>query len=251
VKLLVRAPSAAFKDALSEHRLRGTIDPARAVRQHAAFVRALRAAGVEVVELPPEPALPDACFVSDTLVPLGDLVVLARPGAEARRAETRSMARFARARIEPPGTLDGGDVIVYGRRVAIGISARTNRDGAEQLASLARAACYEPCLCPVDDRLHLATAVTVLDAACLIGTPAGFASLDATGAGDGVERLLVPDDELPAANVLPAGGRCFMAAGYPRAAALLREHGETVVEVELDEFTMADGGPTCLVAILP
>ena len=234
MRLLVRPPSAAFKRALSEHPLRGKIDPHRALLQHVAFVQALHDAGVEIVELPAEPELPDACFVSDTLVPIGD-----------------SVARYATARIEAPGTLDGGDVIVYGDRVAIGVSARTNREGAEQLRRLAQGAGQRAFLCPVDDRLHLASAVTVLRPDRLIGTAAGFRSLDAAGAAEGVERLLLDDADVPAANVLAAGGRCFMAAGFPRAAATLREAGEDVVEVNLDEFTKADGGPTCLVAILP
>jgi dimethylargininase len=251
VKLLVRPPSPAFKQALSEHKLRREIDPQRALQQHAAFVEALRNAGVDIVELAPESQLPDACFVSDTLVLLGDSVVLTRPGAESRRRETDSVARFATARIVAPGTLDGGDVIVYGGRVAIGVSARTNRDGAEQLCRLAQGAGYRAFICAVDDRLHLASAVTVLRPDRLAGTAAGFRSLDAVGAAEETERLLLDDEDVPAANVLAAGGRCFMAAGYPRAAAILRNAGEDVVEVELDEFTKADGGPTCLVALLP
>ena len=251
MRLLVRPPSPAFKRALSEHPLRGKIDPHRALQQHVAFVQALHDAGVEVVELPAEPELPDACFVSDTLVPIGDSVVLTRPGAESRRRETDSVARYATARIEGPGTLDGGDVIVYGDRIAIGVSARTNREGAEQLCRLAEGAGHRAFLCPVDDRFHLASAVTVLRPDRLVGTAAGFRSLDAAGAAEGVERLLLDDADVPAANVLAAGGRCFMAAGFPRAAAILREAGEDVVEVKLDEFTKADGGPTCLVAILP
>ena len=251
MKLLVRPPSPAFQDALSEHPLRAQIDPERAARQHAAFVRALRDAALDVVELACEPPLADACFVSDTLVPLGRCVVLTRPGAESRRPEIESVARFASARIEEPGTLDGGDVIVYGDRVAIGVSARTNREGAEQLCRLAQDAGLRAFMCPVDDRLHLASAVTVLGPGRLVGTKAGFRSLDAAGAAEGLERLLIDDEELPAANVLATGGRCFMAAGYPRAAALLRAAGEEIVELELDEFTKADGGPTCLVAVLP
>jgi len=246
----MRRPGPAFKDALSEHPLRGRIDPERAVRQHAAFARALRSAGVEVVELGPEPALADATFVSDTLVRLGDLVVLTRPGAESRRPEIGPVAHLAGARIEAPGTLDGGDVIVYGDRVAIGLSARTNREGAEQLCRIAEKRGRRAFLCPVDDRLHLASAVTVLGPERLVGTAAGFRSLDAAGAADGAVRLLLDDDDLPAANVLAVAGGCFMAAGYPRAAALLRAAGEDVVEVELDEFTKADGGPTCLVAVI-
>jgi dimethylargininase len=259
VRYLVRPPTAAFSRALSEHPDAARIDPVRARAQHDAFVAALAEAGCEVVRLAPEPDLPDAPFVSDTLVALDGLVVLTRPGAQSRQGEVESVARCVRAlvgrtarvvSIEPPGTLDGGDVIVYGRRVAIGVSARTNRDGAEQLARLCSDAGYQPFLCPVVDRLHLATAVTVLAGDRLVGTLAGFASLDAAGAAENVERLVVDDHELPAANVLPAGGRCFMAAGYPRAATMLRARGETVVEVELGEFTKADGGPTCLVGIL-
>jgi dimethylargininase len=257
VRYLVRAPTAAFRQALSEHPQAGSIEPERAARQHAAFVAALVDAGCQVVRLAPEPDLPDAPFVSDTLVALERLVVLTRPGAPSRRPEVASVERCVRRltsaridRIAAPGTLDGGDVIVYGNRLAIGISARTNRAGAEQLARIAAGAGYRPFLCPVSDRLHLATAVTALGGDRLLGTSAGFASLDAVGAAEGVERVLVPDAELPAANVLPAGGRCLVAAGYPRAAALLRARGDEVVELELGEFTKADGGPTCLVGIL-
>jgi dimethylargininase len=261
VKVLVRPPSPAFRQALSEHPERKRIDPGRALAQHARFVVELEAAGCEVVRLPPEPELPDAPFVSDTFVPLDGLIVMTRPGAVTRLGEVESVERCLRLllapdarikRIAAPGTLDGGDVIIYARRLAIGVSARTNREGAEQLAALARAAGYDTCLCPVTDRLHLATAVTVLRPDRLVGTPAGFASLDAAGAAPGeVERVVLDEEDLPAANVLPVGGRCLVAAGYPRAAALLCERGEDVVEVELDEFTRADGGPTCLVGLLP
>ena len=88
----------------------------------------------------------------------------------------------------------------------------------------------------------------------LIGTASGFASLDAAGpdvAPDDVERLVIPDDEVAGANVLAIAGRCFIARGSPGAVGALRNAGESVVEVELDEFLRADGGPTCLVAPVP
>src|SRR5439155_360765 len=177
-----------------------------------------------------------------------------RTPAMRRRSRSRASAgsgcRCCEAADAAAGTLDGGDVIVCGDRVAIGISARTNREGAEQLCRIAEKRGHRAFLCPVDDRLHLASAVTVLGPDRLVGTAAGFRSLDAVGAAEGVERLLLDDDDLPAANVLAVAGRCFIAAGYPRAAALLRAAGEDVVEVELDEFTKADGGPTCLVAVI-
>jgi dimethylargininase len=268
MRLIVREPSEAFGRALSEHPDAGAIDVARAVAQHVAFVGALRDAGIEIVELPPDPDCADACFVSDVLLTLPEaddpggpaaLLVAGRPGAQSRRPEVapvaergRELASQARAyEIVAPGTIDFGDVIVYGDRVAIGVSARTNEEGARQLAAAVAAAGYRAFLCPVNDRLHLATAITVLRADRLIGTSAGFASLDDAGAevapAAEIERLLVPDDEIVGANVLAAGGCCFVPAGNPVAAALMRAAGETVVELDLSQFTFADGGPTCLV----
>ena len=282
-RIIVRAPGAAFTRALSTHPERGLIDVARAVRQHAAFVDALRVAGLSVVELEPDPDLPDAPFVSDTLLAFADapgpsravmpdvpprcrgarLIVATRPGAPSRRGEVGPVLACATdlrpgarvIEIVEPGTLDAGDVIVYGDRVAIGVSARTNVCGAGQLALAVQELGYRAYLCPVRDRLHLATAVTAIGEGRLIGTATGFASLDgasrdAAPAGE-VERLTVPDAELPGANVLALGGRCFIAAGHPTATRLLRDAGETVVELELGEFVRADGGPTCLVAVVP
>jgi N-dimethylarginine dimethylaminohydrolase len=108
----------------------------------------------------------------------------------------------------------------------------------------------------VTGRLHLATAVTAVAPDTLIGTAAGFASLDAAGPADAappreIRRLLLPDEELPGANVLAVGGHAFLASGNPTAARLLRETGLGVHELELDEFSLADGGPTCLVNVLP
>ena len=151
--------------------------------------------------------------------------------------------------------LEGGDVVVFGYRIAIGLSARTNEPGAQVLADAARSIGYRPFLCPVPDRLHLATAVTAVTPDTLIGTAAGFASLDAAGpdaapAGE-FRRLLLPDDELSGANVLALGRHAFLGAGNPTAARLLRETGLVVHEFDLSEFALADGGPTCLVNVLP
>lgn len=265
----MRPPSEALRLALSEHPERDRIDPQRAVREHMAYVEAIQAAGVLVAMLPPEPGLPDACFTWDTVLafaPLAGgasaLLVAARPGEPSRRPEVASVLASARGiapnaevvEIREPGTLDGGDVITYGRRVAIGISARTNEAGARQLAAAVQRIGYQAFLCPVDDRLHLASAVTPIRARRLIGTASGFQSLDAAGpevAPDDVERLVIPDDQGAGANVLAAGGRCFIARGYSAAVEAMTKAGESVVEVELDEFLRADGGPTCLVAPIP
>lgn len=269
VRLIMRPPSDALRRALSAHPERDRIDPARARREHAAYVAAIEATGVHVTLLPFEPDQPDACFTWDTVLafarPGGGstiLLVAARPGEASRRSEVASVLACARVmapdsevvEIAEPGTLDGGDVITYGRRVAIGISARTNEAGARQLAAAVQRIGYQAFSCPVNDRLHLASAVTPIGPRRLIGTASGFASLDAAGpqvAPDDIERLAIPEDEVGGANVLAIGGRCFIARGYPIAVEAVRTAGESVVEVELDEFLRADGGPTCLVAPVP
>lgn len=263
MRLIMRPPGEALRHALSQHPERSRIDPANAARQHATYVRAIESADVPVTLLPVADGLADACFTWDTVLafrPLDGegtaLLVAARPGEPSRRPEVESVLACARQlaphaelmAIGEPGTLDGGDVITYGRRVAIGVSARTNADGARQLADAVTRLGYDAALCPVDNRLHLASAATPLRPNRLIGTPAGYRSLEAGGVADGVERLLIDDADEPAANVLAVGGRCFVAAGYPKAVAIMRAAGETVVEVELGEFLRADGGPTCLVA---
>ena len=269
--VIVRPPGPAFHDAISTHPDRHLIDVSRVHSQHEAFCAALEDAGLPLLRLPEEPDLPDATFVSDTLVALAPVlpeglpvVVVARPALASRRPEVDSVLRAALARlpagvrfvpVEDPGTLEGGDVVIFGDRIAIGLSARTNAIGARVLADAARSLGYRPFLCPVTDRLHLATAVTAVAPAILIGTAAGFASLDAAGPDAAppreIGRLLLPHEELPGANVLAIGRHAFLASGNPTAARLLRETGLEVHELALDEFALADGGPTCLVNVLP
>lgn len=271
MRCIVRPPGAAFRDAISSHPARDRIDVARAIREHAAFVAALEAAGATVTCLDADPELPDATFVSDTLVALPRpggggtaMLVVARPALPSRRAEVASVLACVTAvlapdlpfvAVPPPATLEGGDVVVFGERIAIGVSARTSEDGARVLADAARTLGYRAFLCPVPDRLHLATAVTAVGADLLLGTAAGFASLDAAGPdcapAHSVDRILLPDGEVGGANVLAIDGTALLSAGNPTAARRLAERGLRVVELELDEFARADGGPTCLVNVVP
>lgn len=269
--VIVRPPGAAFRNAMSTFGGYTDLDPRRAGREHARFVREVAAAGVRVIALPRARGLPDATFVSDVVLVLptlpgrgagAPLVVVARPGEAARRPEVASVEAAVLGavegprtvyRVQAPGTLDGGDVLAWSDRLAIGISGRTNAEGAAQLACAAEAAGYRPILCPVRDRLHLASEVTVVRDGLLVGTSAGLASLRAGAAGAlaGVETVVVADDEAAAANVLALGETTIVAAGYPGVATSLRAAGERVVEVPLSEMIRADAGPTCLVVIIP
>ena len=133
-----RAVSPTLADCELTHLEREPLDVARAVAEHEAYEQLLTQLGATVRRLPPEPECPDAVFVEDTAVVLDEIAIITRPGAPSRRPETRSVeAALARhrplARIHGAATMDGGDVLVSGRRLYVGLSSRTNLEAVEQM----------------------------------------------------------------------------------------------------------------------
>ena len=273
MKIIMRPPRAAFRRALSKHPLGGQIDPQAARRQHEWLRAEMTKAGAEIVLLDPDPDLPDAPFVQDVMItftraedPQGRsaLLVATRPGAPSRRPEVPSVMAAARELIPPgcrvmeieePGTMDGGDILIFAERVIIGVSGRTNREGAEQLQAAVDELGYKTFLCPVSDgRLHFASAITRVRPDCAIGTAIGYRDLDAAGPDvlprDQIRRIVIPDEELPAHNVVLINDSLFVPAGNPISVGLLREAGEHVVEVPFEHFTRADAGLTCLMGVV-
>ena len=234
------------------HLGRAAIDLDRARAQHATFERVLNELGCDVRRLPPAPDLPDAVFVQDTAVVLDEVTVLARPGAAPRRPEVRTVAEALSGlrplrRIEPPGTLDGGDVVPVGRTVYVGQTARTNADAARQLGELLRPFGYAVRPVPVTACLHLQSAVTpVADRGLLVNRawvePAAFGN---------VELIDVDPAEPFAANALRVGGAVVYPAGFPQTKARLVAHGLRVVAVDLSELAKAEAGVTCCCLLVP
>ena len=134
-RALVRRPSPRLAEGLITHIARTPVDLVRAQLQWEEYVAAFRAEGWETVEVPPADDCPDAAFVEDTVVVYGDLAVIARPGADQRRPETAGTEEtlaglgYRIARIEEPGTLDGGDVLKHDGTVWVGLGGRTNQSG--------------------------------------------------------------------------------------------------------------------------
>ena len=149
------------------HLERAPIDWERARAQHTAYEEALKALGCRVERLAGQPAQPDSVFIEDTAVVVDEIAVIARPGAASRRGETPivrdALRRYRRvAAVEAPGTLDGGDVLRVGRQVYVGLSSRTNAEGARQLAAALTPCGYSVETIVVKDCLHLKTAVSAL-----------------------------------------------------------------------------------------
>jgi dimethylargininase len=241
-----RAVSPRIAECALTHLNRQPIDPQRATVQHAAYEQALTDAGLEVVRLPDLPEDPDAVFVEDTALLLGEHAVITRPGAPSRADETESTATGLAAHFTvhrlPGGVLDGGDVLRIGGRLYVGQSSRTDSAGTRALAELVAPLGYEVVPIALGRCLHLKTAVTYAGEGVVLVNP------DWVDAAllEGARPLPVEAEEPFAANVVRAGERLIMAAGSPKTAASLRRHGFTVVEIDLSELQKAEAGGTCM-----
>ncbi len=228
------------------HRERQPIDIQRAEVEHRQYVAALKDLGCRVHELPAEPDLPDSVFVEDTAVIVGDAVVITRPGAESRRPEVESIRAFLSnhleiLRMEPPATLDGGDVLRVGRTLHVGASGRTNAAGIAQLRALAAPHGYDVVPVVVTGCLHLKSAVTEVADGVLL---ANRKHIDVHAFAQG-EWVDVDVREPDAANGLRVGNAVLFPAAYPRTAERLQRLGVVVRTVDVSELAKAEGAVTC------
>ena len=245
-RALVRRPSSRLAEGLVTHVERQTIDVDLAMRQWAAYVDALHAAGWETIEVPRMEECPDGVFIEDDVVMYGDRAVVARPGADERKPETAPVADLVGilgydvVSIEAPGTLDGGDILKHDGTVWVGLGGRTNQSGVDQLT-----ACLEPygaTVVPVtlSKVLHLKSAVTALPDGTVIGyeplvdDPTIWPSF-----------LGVPE-ESGSHVVLLGGDTVLMSADAPESKCLFEERGLDVVAVDISEFIKLEGCVTCL-----
>lgn len=244
---LVRGVPASFTNAL-HRRLGHALDADLARRQHRAYIRVVADAGYEVRELATDERHPDCVFIEDAAVILGSTVVAARSGAPSRRGEVGPVidelsTAFSVATIDPPGTLDGGDVIILGASVLVGLTHRTNVDGIAQLSEICAPLGLSVVAIAVHDALHLKSAVLPLDDETVLVTPR---SVDEE-ALKGLRIVYEPEEERHRSSALPLrDGRLMVTESTPITAAMLTAAGHAVVPVDASELLAADGGLTCL-----
>ena len=245
-RAFTRAVSPRLAECQLTHLQRTPIDADLAAKQHAAYEKALEGAGLILVRLPDLPDDPDAVFVEDTALLLGEHAVITRPGAPSRAGEVESTAEglaphLTLHRIER-GHLDGGDVLMIGRTLYVGCSTRTNRDGIAALDALVRPLGYRVIEAALGDCLHLKTGATLATPELLLHDPKAVDPKQFAG----VEPLPTDPSEADAANVVRAGNRLIIPAGNPRTADRLRARGLDVVEVDVSELQKAEAGVTCM-----
>lgn len=249
---LTREISPAIAHCELTHLTRTAIDPEIARAQHAAYERCLEEAGCAVHRLDASAEMPDSVFIEDVAVIFDELALVTRPGAPSRRAETQAVAAVVAQHrpvrhIEPPATLDGGDVLCVGRTVFVGHSTRTNAAGVEQVRRILIPLGYDVRATEVCGCLHLKSAVTgVADDVLLVnrawipkGELAGFVVVD------------VDPVEPHGANALRLEDRVLHAAAFPRTRERLEKRGIRVDPVDLSELAKAEGAVTCCSILIP
>lgn len=245
-RALVRRPSPRLADGLLTHLDRTPIDVELAMRQWERYVAALRDEGWETVEVPPADDCPDAAFVEDTVVMYGDLAVITRPGADERKPETAgteetlSALGYRVARIEAPGTLDGGDVLKHDGTVWVGLGGRTNSEGIRQLRDLLGPLGATVVAVSTTKVLHLKSGVTALPDGTVIGYPAAVDDPTVWSS-----YASVPEEQGAHVVVLDEH-TVLMSAHAPRTAGWLERRGLRTVTVDISEFEKLEGCVTCL-----
>jgi len=250
---LVRPPGPRLAEGIVTHVERRPVDVDLARTQHAAFRAALAGSGWRLREVDPADGHPDAVFVEDTMIVVDDVAVATRPGAPVRRGEVAGSETAAAAlgltlaRIEPPATLDGGDVLQVGRTVYVGRAAahaRTNADGVRALRRILEPLGRTVVPVGLTGALHLKSAVNALPDGTLLGVPR---FLDTTA----LPTLRVPPEE-DGSHVVPlGGGTVLLSTAAPRTAAWLDDLGFDVVTVDIGEFEKLEGCVTCLSVLCP
>jgi dimethylargininase len=251
-KAFTRAVSHRLADCQLTHLQRSPIDADRAARQHAAYEDALRDAGFAIVRLPELAGDPDAVFVEDTALILGEHAVITRPGAASRIGEIESTSEGLKDHFElhriGRGHLDGGDVMRIGKTLYVGRSTRTDAEGIDALRAIGKSLGFDVVEAKLRDCLHLKTGATFAgpDGAGMPTLLHNPACIDPAAQFAGADPLAVDEEEPAAANCLRVGDRLILPAGNPRTAERLRARGFHVVEIDVSELQKAESGVTCM-----
>lgn len=241
---IIRQPGKNFANGITTSSL-GKPSFELALKQHNAYCEALKSCGLEVTILEADENYPDGCFVEDTAIVTQEVAIITKPGDTDRIGEVDRIAvvlsKYKKTEtINLPGTLDGGDIMRVGNHFYIGMSKRTNEEGAKQLAEILAKYGYTTSQIPVKKVLHLKTGITYLGSNNFISVEE-FANVFKEST-----VIKLDPDEFYSANCLNINNRLLIPKGFPKSKKQIIDLGYSIVEIEMTEFRKMDGGLTCL-----
>lgn len=248
--VIVRRPCPAVVEGITSAPELGKPDFDLALKQHDAYIEALRACGVEVTVLPALDEYPDSCFVEDTAVITRCGAIIDNPGAGTRNGEAKEMEPTIRkffdddqiAYITSPGTLEGGDVMMVGDHFYVGRSARTNEEGIRQFIEILEGWGLSGSEVPLELVLHLKTGVNYIEDNNMLVSGEFIDKPDFAQ----YNKIVIPEEEAYAANCIWINGTVIVPEGYPTVLAKVQEAGYKTITVDTSEYRKIDGGLSCL-----
>ncbi len=220
----------------------------KALRQHSKYVAALEECGLEVINLPADEDYPDSTFVEDTALLTDKCAIVSNPGALSRKGEISSVKDLLRnyydkiEEIKDPGTLEPGDVMMVGKHFYIGLSERTNANGAEQLINILNKYGMTGSTIELNEMLHLKTGMAYLEKNNLL-ISGEFIERDEF---EKFNKIIVDPDEAYSANCIWVNDKVIIPKGYPKSKKRIEKAGYRTIELEMSEFEKVDGGLSCL-----
>lgn len=248
--VIVRKPAKSMIDGITSAPELGKPDYELAVRQHDAYIEALKQCGVSVTELEALEEYPDSCFVEDVAVLTKKCAIITNPGAPSRNGEKEYIAEAIRkfydedqiAYIKSPGTLEGGDVMMVGDHFYVGRSARTNAEGIRQFVEILERFGLTGSEISLEKVLHLKTGVNYLENNTFLVSGEFTEKEEFKNA----KRIIIPDDEAYAANCIWVNDKVIVPAGFPKVEQAVRDAGYEVIVTDTSEYRKLDGGLSCL-----
>ena len=246
-KAIVRKPCKNFVYGLTGANL-GKPDYRLALKQHQKYIEVLKECGLDVIVLEADENYPDSTFVEDTALLTPNCAIITNPGAPSRKGEIIEMSNalnnlFSNIEyIEAPGTLEAGDVMMVEKHFYIGISERTNRNGAYQLINILGKYGFTGSTISVGNTLHLKSGISYLEKNNLLSV-ANFTDITEF---QKLNLIPVDDDENYAANSLWINEKILVPYGFPKTKEKIKNAGYTTIEIDISEFRKLDGGLSCL-----
>ena len=226
----------------------GAVDYSNAVKQHESYVQALETCGLDVTVLPADERFPDSVFVEDAALMTPHCAIVTNPGAPSRRGETEDMLPVVKSfyenvyRINAPGTVEAGDIMMVKDHYYIGLSARTDALGAAQLMVHLRAHGMTGSIVPLSEVLHLKTGLGYLENDYLLAC-GEFVHHPAFRK---FKMLQVDPSESYAANSVWVNDTVLVPEGFPKTRKLIESAGFATHAVDVSEYRKLDGGLSCL-----
>jgi len=247
--IIARKPCPSVTEGITSANL-GKPDYELALKQHEAYIAALEKCGVGITLLEANNDFPDSCFVEDVALCTKKCAIITRPGALSRRGEAElpdmkaALEKFFKniEVIKEPGTIEAGDIMMAGDHFYIGLSARTNEEGARQMIGYLEKYGMTGSVVALAEVLHLKTGLAYLENNNLLVCGEFVTKPDF----DKYNRIEVSPDEDYAANCIWVNGNVLIPAGYPKAQKAVENLGYNVIPVDTSEYRKIDGGLSCL-----